>query len=298
MKTKKLVLGFCALAAVAVSADQRAIATGAAPQVLGSPDQMGGAVPARAAMPARRLTAKQDLRQRIATEDAKLARMGRREVDCVTSAFWHDHYAFFLLGISLSELEAACERVNIIERKLAIAEKRAQRAWFSFTEKRANAIVDALQLELTEAKEARYRMSESYSEQYIEINNCISVAQKLRDAAIGWREQRLAYFTELVNASPIEIGDGDTRVTETYDMKIMHTAFRCIAEKAIAASITDVIRSHTDDRWPRYIVDGYRELCCESQKMYWHEVLRYDHHTDLSSFDEQMVRLLKQSVTE
>jgi hypothetical protein len=284
VKTKKLVLGFCALAAVTGSAAQMAVATeeklqavemfdllmdarsyytpyysvegrrhGACPYgppyfVVGPPsiETMSGA--------------SEWLRMYVA-EDARLAYMTQYEVDYVRNALWLEHRAYFLFGIACEELNKVKKMPPLAPRKLLNIWKRAKRVRFSFAKKITDTEDPALKKYLAQCREAA---------DYMET------AQELKEEASKWRNQRIAYLTVLCAAPEEEDED-------IFDDRVKEENARYETEKAIAKSITDAIRSHTDDRWSDYMVDGYYDLCSKFQEVYAPEALGYDHTTGLYS---------------
>jgi hypothetical protein len=303
MKTKKLVLSFCALAAVTGTAAQRAAATDAVPPVVDGAEPLSASMseeqieaaavdeaePASAPMSEEQIeTVKQELTQRIAKEQTEFARMRKAELTCVEELLLYDHCAHFLLGRAAIKLY---ERICEMRRDITKAKERAQRAWLPSTKRRMNAIVEKLESDLANALE---HMTNEHSVQSIIANNCMDKAEQLRQKAKEWREKRLTYFTELVEAYN---NSGNFYFSISQDLEEMYVVALdgiFLAEAAIATSITDSISSHTDERWSRYMIWTYDDECrdvrdfslCEDLQKMYKPALGYD-HADWNRFAEQ-----------
>jgi hypothetical protein len=276
MNTKRLVLGFCALAAVTVGAPKK---------VFGAEDFVDatGVDRLTQGQMERLRRAKQEVAQMVAANSEKVARMGRYEVSCVSRcACRYNCHANILFWIVSEGLAAVTE----IRSKLAIALERAERAWFPWTKWRANAEVGKLRLELAAVTKP---LGIAWIEAANSVSKSVKKYQEFKKEALGWRERRLAYFTERASVcSCAEGGYGVGLVIEDKDARVAEVNTRYAADEAIAESITDVIHNSTNDYWlsDYGFISCDRDLFSKSRNAYEAFELGYD-YTDLSRFKRQ-----------
>jgi hypothetical protein len=129
MNTKKLVLVFCALAAVVGSAAHGADAA-EEPMVRWWED---GTLPKISTDVTRQEAHEQALNAQMSEldeEDRKLAALGQYELRCVEDLLWYEHHTYFLHWISVVNLEAACFEHANIQNALALVKDCDEHAAF------------------------------------------------------------------------------------------------------------------------------------------------------------------------
>jgi hypothetical protein len=293
MNTKKLVLGFCSLAAV----------TGSAPQVFGDNPVSAAEVQWREALSQRDAVyvKKRDaMKREIGAKIQKIADMGNDEARYVATALLCEHRAHLLYNISISEFEEKSELYLSLQNELVEAIEVADRTnakFLRFTQKmKAANRVEALQLRLADVLADLERISLKANR---ECRIYTVEAQKFRRLAREMRDRRLGKITEFVDtdiAACVVVLRADMGrvvqlnsagdVTEADEMCLRHARYveflnmgRTLfdIEYTIAVNI-DKIFSHplrSDLRW--LMLDCYSFNENESSS-YCHKPLDYDHN--------------------
>jgi hypothetical protein len=208
VKTKKLLLSFCALVAVTP-----------APQVfghwrcffsmkVGSKDEATRMI--LNAVATHRLNRKKllideaclALARKFDTDIANFASFGREEITYVERALWFEHRSHILLERAARE---AANSTGMIQNDIELAKVDAQQAesdrrngclsWLGgfFAVRRSSKKADMLQLDLAEVR----RIQE---DKLVAANRCIDVACKFRECAAEISAQRLECYTKLIEA--------------------------------------------------------------------------------------------------
>jgi hypothetical protein len=298
METRKLVLGFCALAAV----------TGAAPKAFGDVE----VVMLREnmvhwfaeAMKSRKRELPTDaaslaIGERLKAETEKFADLFREEISCVERAFWYEHRAFFLHWLAVKELNDACRRTSDLQNELIVAREYA-----------AEAKIKKLELEFAEALEHKERVLQKGRLDREAVAACIKAAQTLRELAPVWRAKRLAYLVELNNAErerlveqryefvSVETFSSEKNIPELEKIRtkafqdtavVQEMAFRKTLEEMFTACISDVLSHHTGDNGLSYAIGDDLDWRREIQSKYHQKEIGYDY--DFDPFERQLVLL-------
>jgi hypothetical protein len=311
MKTRKLLLGFCLLAAV----------TGSTPQVFGMfaqyvrPLVLKGKGATLSDDPARQARYENLLKateERVDAECKILKEMRFEEVDCVDKAIDLEHRAYFVRGLAARELEAVCRVTAPMQQQLTIAEEAATRAVFRSTKMEANAKVRTLRLKFAQAFANKKRVLQKCKDYNDEADTAIEEAQKCRKRARDLRDQRIEYLAKAVSTHIADRGgEGKQaldlrkldepncdieqqeaiRVRFLQDFIIINATYYVHAEGRIAGFIEDYIRSHTDKRWRGNVGDNDSKLCEKLQEKY-HPIKPDYNYRDLTQFERQREQLV------
>jgi hypothetical protein len=298
MKTKKLVLGVCILAAVTV----------AVPQVFGTI-----LVPVLSKDLGRREAYEEELAftaRRLKEETTILADMGDEEVRCIKDVLFYEYHAHFFAEINDHNYQLAINKVGSILESLEdakrVAELAERRIFAPFAKRSSAAKVEELRLELAKAKKHRERMFIQLCYGNAVANGYRDVAQKLRDHATELHAERLALFTKLSadeidrrEASLLSDEEKIEQLPDIYEIegirmrsvqdRIILQEFdtRIQAEAKFAISIKDAIRNHTNDSWSR--IPG------TSNDSLWQYLLGTYNQKALVYDDDQLMEFIQQS---
>jgi hypothetical protein len=328
MNTKKLVLGFCVLAAVTGEFWGNAVTgTEAAPQVFGNEAVTGRGAPAVSVLmsPSEMLTeAFPDEESRAQYVDGlnvlereakanadKLVEVGNDEVNRVKSALSSEHRAHLLGELAIRDVKLVDEKkIARIQRDLEKAEKRVERAWF-FVEWR-KAKVEKLKLKLADAEQKRDRMLEQVAALCHTANGCIDKAQQHRSAASALHTQRVAAITNACALLPLSINgiraDEDRlhaglAITDLQELALKIIGYIVVAREAdrvLAATLrgAECLRNafHEGQYDYDWFSGGNRGLYETLMLSYEPKMLGYNYYYE--AFDEhcQRFRDFKQSV--
>jgi hypothetical protein len=317
MKTKKLVLGFCALAAIA----------GGVPQVFGGVlDKLreivlkgkDGTLSDDGARQEKYENLLKDAGKRVDEENRILTEMRMAEVTNIKNALDLEHHAHFRRGIAAAVLEVVRKEADTVQRELTKAKENASAiGFFKFrAKKEAEAKIKALELKLEDAL-ARPEVLQECKNDYDKAENDMKLARSLRRQARSLREQRIARFANLVNSYIDERGGEDCQEVDRTKLEnpgcaivqkemIRVNALRDLifwasddgsVEWRVTAQIEKAIKRHTDDSvgWDRWITSAY----CEDVRLLTVEHLGEGYHPiepdydykDLTKFAAQTSRI-------
>jgi hypothetical protein len=230
MKTKKLLLGICAFAAVTVPAPhvfgEAAILTGERPVARGTAEaiEMRRQERRRYSTNDERQSAYEEIlsltKQRLNQGTATLADLGLQEVHSVEFALLYERRAYFLREISVHNYLSAYENVKRVQSDLKDAKLHSQdvesrrmngslsRFDAFWAKKYADAKVMMLELELADALENKELMFKECVQGVAVVNNYIDMARNLRRSARVIRNCRIDLLTELDDAEIRVRGNG------------------------------------------------------------------------------------------
>jgi hypothetical protein len=304
MKTRKLALGFCALAAVA----------GATPEVsvLSATDEsklmLDKVIKYTTMDPEmqRKYAETVDTTSKVLEEGTiGLKMLGYEEVASVREALRYERRAFFIFGLGRCNVKLADQKVTRAQCDLKKAEDAVKRArFFTWMRKKKS---EKRRAELTTALQHRDHMLAQFRLSCSDGAHCTELAQQCWNKASALRAEQIACITGLTEVDIIKHEAGlkadMDRVecsgisTEELEKLAVHgiqyiavfneAIRRCSFLLSIASLIEDALKSKRDDDWPRDLIGKdvvlYREwqVSCPKQP--------YDHGVKV--FEDQRVRL-------
>jgi hypothetical protein len=312
MKIKKLVLGLCALAAVA----------GGTPQAFGTLDALRRIVlngkdgilsddKGRQAEYTKELEATSE---HVDEENWELALMRKEEVELVEEALTYEHLAYFYRGVAAYEKES-CRTSSIRQQLEAEFREASKISTFAIRAKKlAEGRVKALQDLLVDAKVHDARALEKCKQHNNKAKEYTDEALALIKRASDLREQRIERFANvaynhviarehgqdvdrgtLENSNYTTVQKEKIRVRALKDL-IIWAADDGLAESRVVARIKDAIHSHLEVQWEGYaredLLRNNLQMCKELQKKYYQKAPKLGYkYNDLSVFKRQMSKL-------
>jgi hypothetical protein len=249
METKKLLLGFCALAAVTV----------ATPQVFGA---LGSPLTdADAEAKAQRDALLAAATERLKADTLRLKNAGQEELRCIERAAWLRQRAFFSLGIDESNAEAASAEVDRIKIEIDVAKCTC------FAKNK----VKKLELELAEASVHKDRMSKRL--EYSKL-----VATNYRDTAelfLSKFRQRCAWRIAFHNSRAFEeVTERGQNRQEADLVKVEQQSLeiRELEDMKLMADLDELVVEEIDNRIK------------EAERLHYGIKRAYEYHDDITSY--------------
>jgi hypothetical protein len=317
MNTKKLLLGFCVLAAV----------TGGAPHVFGEKDGCAPSTDASSQVIAENTVHVRRLR-RAANLDAKMKKLksqtdvleasGKKEQRCVGAAYWCELRAHFLRGVGPHRYNSACEiadkirsELDDLKQRIVVIEDMRVHGHLSrfdafWAKRKANAKIKRLTEKLREAivhidlVSSLNIFNEHVADNYIETaRRLFEQAAELRAARI----ERLAEMNDddirehqtgqsddinsgLSSLDIVEIDAINAAKAEEDRAFVRESNRRHDLEGALISGISDLCTYHKES-WLLYAIDGYEE--CDDLKTSYQP--RQLYVLSMEPFNEQKARV-------